>query len=97
MNRAENGAPKISRAVIENRKTLSLLGIENIISFDESLVVLDSLDTVVTVDGSDLQIVKMDVDSGEIIVSGQINGLVYSDKKSRPKRFGGIFGQGRRQ
>ena len=97
MNRAENGATKTSRAIIEDRKTLSLWGIENIVSFDENFIVLDSFDTVVTVEGNDLQIIKMDVDSGEIVVTGQINGLVYSDKKSKTTRLGGFFGQGRRQ
>ena len=97
MNRFENAAQKISRAVIENRKEISLWGIENVVSFDENFVVLDSFDTVITLDGSGLQIVKMDVDSGEITVTGQINGLVYSDKKSKTRKSFGLFGQGKRQ
>ena len=97
MNRAENGASKSSRAVIENRRELSLAGIKNIVSFDEGLVVLESIDAVVTVDGKDLQITKMDTDSGEVVITGIVNGLVYSDKRGKAKRFGGLFGQGRRQ
>ena len=97
MNRAESGAQKTSRAVIENRKTLTLCGIENIVSFDENFVVLDSIGSLVTVDGSNLQIAKMDTDSGEIVIVGQINGLVYSDKKPRTRKIGGFFGQGGRQ
>lgn len=99
MNRADVGAHKALRATIENRKALTLCAVENIVSFDETFVVLDSGDCIVTVDGLGLQIVKMDTSSGEVEIVGQINGLVYSDKKGRGKtsRLGGLFGQGRRQ
>ncbi len=98
MNRAEKTeGEKISRAVIEDRKTLSLNGIENIVSFDESFVVLDAGDFLVTVDGEGLQMLKMDTDSAEAVIIGKINGLVYSDKRAGSKRFGGFFGSGKRQ
>lgn len=92
MNRAENAlGEKSARALLEDRKTLSLTGIENIVSFDEGFVVLDTPDALVTVDGEGLQILKMDTGSGEVIVTGKINGLVYSDKKQSAKRLGGFF------
>ncbi len=98
MNRPESAAiEKNSRAVLENRKTLSLTGIENIVSFDESFVVLDTPDALVTVDGEGLQMIKMDTDSGEVVVVGKINGLVYSDKKQSAKRFGGFFRSAKKQ
>lgn len=98
MNRAEKTeGEKISRAVIEDRKTLSLTGIENIVSFDESFIVLDAGDCLVTVDGEGLQMLKMDTDSREVAVAGKINGLVYSDKRQGSKRLGGFFRGGKRQ
>ncbi len=98
MNRAERTEERnIGRAVIEDRKTLTLTGIENIVSFDESFVILDAPGTAVTVDGEGLQILKMDVDSGEVVITGKINGLVYSDKRQGSKRLGGFFRGGKRQ
>ena len=97
MNRADSGAPeRVGRAVIEDRKTLSLTGIENIVSFDETFVVLDAGNFLVTADGEGLQMIKMDTDSGEAVIVGKINGLVYSDKRAGAKKFGGIFGGGKR-
>lgn len=97
MNRAENNDKNGScRAVIENRKSLSLFGIENIVSFDESYVALDGGDALVSVDGEELQILKMDVDSGEVVVVGKINGLNYSDKSSF-RRAGRFFARSKRQ
>ena len=92
MNRAENTVKeKTCRAILENRKTLSLEGIENIVSFDDSFVLLDTSDATVTVDGEGLKILKMDTGSGEVIITGRINGLVYSDKKQSERRTGGFF------
>lgn len=92
MNRAENtDIQNRSIAILENRKELSLTGIENIVSFDENFVVLDGSDSTITVEGEGLQILKMDTDSGEISISGKINGLFYSDKNRGAKRIGGFF------
>jgi formylmethanofuran dehydrogenase subunit C len=47
------------------------------------------------VDGEDLQIMKMDMDSGEVVITGKINVLAYSDKKQGAKRLGAFFKGGR--
>ena len=96
MNREESEKISYGRAVIEERKTLALTCIENIISFDESFLLLDSRASLVSVEGEGLQILKMDVDSGEVIIVGKINALSYADKKQGVKRLGSIFRGGRR-
>ena len=96
MNREESEKISYGRAVIEERKTLALTCIENIVSFDESFLLLDSRASLVSVEGEGLQILKMDVDSGEVIIVGKINALSYADKKKGVKRLGSIFRGGRR-
>ena len=96
MNREESEKISYGNATIENRKTLTLTGVSNIISFDEGSAILDSQYAVISVEGEDLQIMKMDIDSGEVIITGKINVLAYSDKKQGAKRLGSIFKGGRR-
>lgn len=73
---------------IEGRKKVTLTAISDVISFDESTVVLGTSFGVVSVDGEELHILKMDVESGEIIVQGKIDGLVYIDKSpKKPSLF----------
>lgn len=62
---------------------MALTGIDDVISFDERSVVLASTAGVLTVDGEDLHIVKMNVDSKELGIEGKINGIAYIDKPMR--------------
>ena len=96
MNREENEKISYGNAALENRKTLTITGVSNIISFDEGSAILDSQYAVISVEGENLQIMKMDMDSGEVIITGRINVLAYSDKKQGAKRLGSIFKGGRR-
>lgn len=96
MNREDSEKISFGRAIIEERKTLSVTGVGNIISFDESFALLDSQSALVSVEGEGLQILKMDVDSGEVVIVGKINALAYSDKKQGAKRLGSIFRGGKR-
>lgn len=68
---------------IENRAHMALTGIEDVISFDERSVVLASTLGVLTIDGEDLHIIKMNVDSKELGIEGKINGISYIDKPMR--------------
>ena len=95
MNREDSEKISYGNAVIENRKTLTVTGVNNIISFDENSALFDSQSAVISVDGGGLQIMKMDVDSGEVVIVGRIDALAYSDKKQGVKRLGGFFRGGK--
>ena len=96
MNREDSEKIAYGNAAIENRRSLTLTGVSNIISFDESSAILDSQHAVISVEGENLQIMKMDMDSGEVVVTGKINVLAYSDKKQGARRLGSVFKGGRR-
>lgn len=83
MNSLGEGIEKGHSLLIENRARMALTGIEDVISFDERSVVLASSSGVLTIDGEDLHIVKMNVDSRELGIEGKINGIAYIDKPIR--------------
>lgn len=69
------------------RKTLTVSGVEDVISFDESCIVLSSVCGVISVDGSELRIISLDLDIGKVDISGSINGIIYPESV----KSGGFF------
>lgn len=71
---------------LDNRKKLSLTGVEDVPGFNEETVnAVTSLGTLV-IRGFALQIDKLDLDTGEVEISGNINSVQYTDTK-RNKSF----------
>ena len=78
----ENKKAKMPHNIIlENRKTLTAAGESDVDSFDEQTVVIFTQMGELTVRGSDLHIINLSVDSGELSLEGTVNSLTYSDEQ----------------
>lgn len=66
------------------RKELRLSGVIAVESFDETLVELNTKLGGLSISGIDLQVGRLDLDAGELTISGEIGGLIYG--KSREER-----------
>ncbi len=66
---------------ISDRNRMELTGVEDVISFDEENVVMRSVLGMLTVDGTDLHVIKLELDTKEVAIEGNINGLFYIDEK----------------
>ncbi len=75
---------------LEDRKKLTVSGVNDIGSFDEQTIVAYTDMGELTVRGEGLHINKMSVDSGELAVEGEISALIYSENEN-PKNGGGFF------
>lgn len=75
---------------IENRNKAIVTGIEKVINACDSSLYLISCDGGITITGSDLKIIKYDLDSGNLVFTGVINNIKYSHKKQNlfKKMFG---------
>lgn len=69
----------LQNIILENREKISISGIVEVRNFDEDIINLDTTLGELTIKGKNLHIAKMDVDSGDIIINGNIYGLVYND------------------
>lgn len=77
-------------AVLENRNQLTLSGVTDVETYDENAVHLLTQMGGLTVEGEDLHIQKLSLETGELSVEGVICGLVYHDDgEMTPK--GGFF------
>ena len=71
---------KSSSLSLENRKKLLLSGVEEIVSFQDEKISLNTVLGNLTIKGSNLKMSKLDVQSGEVIVSGVISSMIYNEK-----------------
>lgn len=85
----EKKAVKIPHNVIlEDRKKLSVTGVEDIDSFDEtSITVYTSLGEL-TVTGLDLHINRLSVETGEMLIEGEIASFKYTEGRAQKE---GLF------
>lgn len=75
--------------IMENRRIISVSGVEDVDSFDESTVVIFTDCGILTLHGSDLHINRLSVENGELNIEGDIYSLSYSDDNTR--KSGGFF------
>ena len=80
--------PKKHTITLDSRENLFITAVDDVISFDESLISLSVGETLLNVSGDDLSIKNLSIENGDITVNGNITALVYFDNTPRKKRLG---------
>lgn len=65
--------------ILEGRERLSVSGVEEVESFDETSIVMNTCEGTLVVRGEDLHIEKLSLDGGDLKVEGQVDSLTYED------------------
>ena len=71
---------------LDGRKTLTMTGVTEVISFDDTAVVLTTALGNLTVHGQGLQLKNLSLDGGQVAVEGSVAALIYEE----PRRSGGL-------
>lgn len=71
---------------LENRKLLSLTGVNEVINFDDEKISLKTTLGPLLIKGSGLKMNKLDVQNGEVIIGGFITNINYLNKKNKTKK-----------
>ena len=87
MGNTEHPNKKPHTLSLAERQNLVLTGIEDVISFDENGMLLATADGTLTVDGSEIRIVTLSVETGELSVQGRFCGLYYVDRTAKKSGF----------
>ena len=79
--------------IIENRKALTISGVTDVESFNETSIVLYTELGELTVKGRDLRVNKVSIDNGDLLVEGDIGAVIYGsrDRKSTQTLLNKIF------
>lgn len=80
----------IQNLILENREKLSISGVNDVLSFDDQVVMVETELGLLTVKGENLRINKLSLDTSEVIVEGEIAYLAYSEK-SQEKTKGNLI------
>lgn len=76
----------IQNLILENREKLSISGVNDVLSFDDQVVMVETELGLLTVKGESLRINKLSLDTSEVIVEGDISYLAYSEKSQEHNR-----------
>ena len=82
----------IQNLVLENRKKLSISGVNDVLSFDDQVVIVETELGLLTIKGENLKINKLSIDTSEVIVEGDIHYLSYSENEKENEK-GSLLGK----
>ena len=71
------------RIVLEGRQKLTVTGVTEVVSFDETAVVLRTELGTLLVQGRDLQLKTLSVEGGQVAVEGTVSALGYEEPRDR--------------
>ncbi len=77
---------KRSSLMLENRKKLTVNGVIEVINFNENQILLNTDVGTMIVKGRELKMNKLDVQNGDVIITGQVDSFVYTSDKSKEKK-----------
>ena len=81
------------KLVINNRQTSLVTGVLDVLSFDLNEVLLETERGMLMVKGTDLHVNRLNLEKGEVDLSGNIDSVVYSESGSSGKGGDSLFGK----
>ena len=87
----EQNLQKPNTVMLENRAKLTITGLRDVDSFDEQNVVAYTDYGQLTIQGSNLSISQLSVESGDLLVEGTISSLLYTDNRPNEGFFKRLF------
>ena len=76
---------------IEDRKKLTLIGATKVISSTNTQAVVEVGGCNVVITGSNIEVVKLNLENKEVVFSGTINSLKYTQKVEKTNVFKRLF------
>ena len=77
---------------LNERKALTMTGVTEVVSFDDSAVILRTCLGTLGVQGRDLQLKTLSLDGGQVAVDGSISALVYEETRADRGLLRRLFG-----
>ena len=84
---------KAHKLILTNRRTGTITGVSDVISFDITEVLLETELGMLMIKGSDLHVNRLTLEKGEIDIEGKIDSLAYSEVTSFQKQGESLIGR----
>lgn len=69
--------------ILENRKKLTVSDVKDVDRFDEHVVILFTQMGMLEIKGDDLHINKFNTETGELVLEGTVDSILYSAQEKR--------------
>lgn len=73
------------RVTIDARESIIISGVTDVISFDEESVIAETEMGIIVIRGVNLHVKKINLESGELSVTGEIDGISYENRGAAGK------------
>ena len=70
------------KLTLNERKNLTMTGVTEVVSFDDTAVVLRTALGTLEIQGQQLQLKTLSIDGGQVAVDGHISSLYYEEPRS---------------
>ena len=81
INDNKNKQPETHNLTLENRKKLSLLGVKDVISYNDSKILLQTTRGSLEIKGKNLNIQQLNLEKSNLRINGLIKILQYTNKQ----------------
>lgn len=76
----------IHNVIMESRKKISVSGVEDMECFDDGMVVVYTSMGIMEICGKNFHMNRLSLDTGEIVIEGDIDSVVYEQEKTVQKK-----------
>lgn len=80
------------KLTLNERKNLTMTGVTEVVSFDDTAVILKTALGTLVVQGKDLKLKTLSLDGGQVAVDGEISALIYEESKPSGGVLRRLFG-----
>ncbi len=82
--------PVTHRLTLSNREDMEVTGVTNVETFDEEEIIMETEQGLLAIRGTELNVKHLNLDQGEVKITGYFIELIYSEQKEP----GGARGKG---
>lgn len=84
---------KAHKLILSNRRTGTVTGVSDVISFDITEILLETEQGMLMIKGADLHVNRLTLEKGEVDIEGRIDSLAYSDVNTYQKQGESLIGR----
>ena len=84
---------KPHKMTLDKRAYAVISGVEDVISFDEKEIILETTLGRLTIKGEDMKVSRLTVEQGEVEIGGRMDSFVYSESRGRKAQGESFLGR----
>ena len=80
------------KLTLDQRQTLTMTGVSEVVSFNDTAVVLRTQLGILSVHGEELKLQQLSPEGGQVAVSGTVTAMIYEQPRQQGSWLGRLFG-----